>query len=87
MNSIKKSNPWVEHVKAYQTENKCTYAVALRESKASYKKPVTKKDDTEVVVQDPVPCPVPQTPKVRKRRLKKTSPESSQTADKATQTE
>ena len=42
MNPItQKSNPWLLHVKAYQAENKCTYAVALKESKESYKK-VTK---------------------------------------------
>ena len=42
MNPItKKVNPWLLHVRSYQAENKCTYAVALKESKESYKK-VTK---------------------------------------------
>ena len=83
MNSIKKSNPWVEHVKAYQAENKCTYAVALKESKASYKKPATKETETPVEVEE---AKLLKTPLVKKRRLKRV-PKVVETADKATQTE
>jgi hypothetical protein len=86
MNSIKKSNPWIEHVKAYQAENNCTYAVALKESKASYKKPSKKEAEAPVEVED---VKVEEAPIKKKRvyRRKKKVPEVVETADKATQTE
>ena len=34
----KKQNAWITHVKQYQLLNNCTYATALKESKATYKK-------------------------------------------------
>lgn len=72
MNSVKKVNPWLEHVKSYQAKNKCTYAVALKEAKTTYKK-VSKAIDLELEVKEE-PCHVKdrvQTPAVNKRRLKK----------------
>ena len=52
---IKKSNAWVTHVKAYQAEQGCTYAVALKESKATYKK-----DNTDNTTPPPSPEPEPE---------------------------
>ena len=34
----KKQNAWITHVEQYQLLNNCTYATALKESKATYKK-------------------------------------------------
>jgi hypothetical protein len=64
---IKKSNAWVTHVKAYQAEHGCTYAVALKESKATYKK--DNDDKTEIIVTPPPsPEPEPEPKKVLKER-------------------
>jgi hypothetical protein len=83
MNSIKKTNPWIEHVKAYQAENNCTYAEALKASKASYKKPAKKEAEAPVEVEE---VQVEETP-VKKKRVYRRKKKVVETADKATQTE
>jgi len=83
MNSIKKTNPWIAHVKAYQAENNCTYAVALKESKASYKKPAKKEAEVPVEVEE---VPVEEAP-IKKKRVYRRKKKVVETVDKATQTE
>ena len=36
--SVPRNNAWVSHIKAYQKEHGCTYKVAMREARATYKK-------------------------------------------------
>ena len=35
---VKKGNPWLKHVKAYQAKHNCSYKDALKGAKATYKK-------------------------------------------------
>lgn len=37
------ANPWINHVKSYAEKNGVSYAVALKESKASYTRPTKPK--------------------------------------------
>ena len=37
------TNPWISHVKSYAEKNGVSYAVALKESKASYTRPTKPK--------------------------------------------
>ena len=85
MNSIKKQNSWIEHVKAYQAENKCTYAQALKEAKATYKK--SAKKETSVTV-DPVAPVEVEDVKIEESPIKKKRAYRRKTkVDKSTQTE
>lgn len=77
MNSIKKPNSWISHVQAYQAENNCTYAVALKESKASYKKPAKKEAEAPVEVEE---VQVEETP-VKKKRVYRRKKKAVETVD------
>ena len=73
MNPITKNptpNKWLLHVKAYQAENKCTYAVALKESKESYKK-VTKDKHVKKKSTKEIEVPQEEVPIVKKKRVYK----------------
>ena len=83
MNSIKKQNSWISHVQGYRAEHGCTYAVALKESKASYKKPAKKEAEVPVEVEE---VQVEEAP-VKKKRVYRRKKKVVETVDKATQTE
>ena len=73
MNPITKTptpNKWLLHVRAYQAENKCTYAVALKESKESYKK-VTKEKVVKKKSTKEIEVPQEEAPIVKKKRVYK----------------
>ena len=90
MNPITKpqnQNPWLLHVRSYQAENKCTYAVALKESKESYKK-VTKEKVVKKKSTKEIEVPLEEAPIVRKKRVYKRKEKAViETADNETPTE
>lgn len=50
--NTKATNSWINHVKKYQSENNCTYSVALKEAKATYEKP--EKKVSKIIEETPV---------------------------------
>jgi hypothetical protein len=69
------ANAWINHVKEYAEKNDCKYSEALKQAKATYKKPEAKK---EVIVAknskrkaDSAPVPEPQGKRQKKKRVVK----------------
>ena len=64
----KKSNAWIDHVRAFQTANGCTYKQAMLDSKATYQKKVkpektnAKTPKTDTVVKKKTKPPVANIP-------------------------